>query len=93
MHEIGLCKLDSDDDGIRSGVKHVSVVLVYSRWESTPGITAMEHVVQGLVVERLISASSESGGEKGYRRIGMFEGSIGGDDWLEETPEMEIEIV
>ena len=52
----------------------------------------MEHVVQSLVVKRLCLASSDSG-EQGYRRIGMFAGLIGGDGWLEETPEVEKEIM
>ncbi|TBU41105.1 heterokaryon incompatibility protein-domain-containing protein [Dichomitus squalens] len=93
MHEIGLCRLDSDNDGIRSGVKHVSVVPVYSRWESTPGIATRERVVQGLVVARVDAASSQPVREARYRRIGMFEGSDNVNDWLESTPEIEIEIV
>ncbi|KAI0739176.1 hypothetical protein C8Q80DRAFT_1357905 [Daedaleopsis nitida] len=75
MHEIGLCCLDSDEDGNRNGVKRVSVVPLYARWESTPD---GHRVVHGFVLERLDLplAGSQSNiglGEK-YRRIGFFEG-------------------
>ncbi|KAI0717077.1 heterokaryon incompatibility protein-domain-containing protein [Earliella scabrosa] len=90
MDEIGVCRLDSDDDGIRSGVKLVSVVPLYARWESDPDA---HRVVQGLVLERLDATSEQLDVREKYRRIGFFEGSKHVDEWLDGTPEIEVEIV
>ena len=92
MQEIGLCHLDSDDDGIRSGIKQGYVVPLYTR---APSAVDERGAIQGLVVERLDSESAPyiSETEAKYRRIAMFEGTLDASDWLENAPERDITIV
>ena len=89
MHDVGLCRLDSNDDSIQSGVKRVSLVPLYCRWESTRNL---QRVVQGLIMEILDSAASFSK-RKQYRRIGIFESAKDINGWLEDPPCVEIELV
>lgn len=92
MEEIGLGKLDSSDDEIHSGVRRVSVVVIYRREDIlNPGTS----IIQGLLVEP-VSSGPLTGAEGKFRRIGFFERSDETktiDEWFEKLTKVDIEVV
>ncbi|KAF9551258.1 HET-domain-containing protein [Agrocybe pediades] len=92
MEDIGLGKLDSSDDDIHSGVRHVCVVAI-SRWaDINPGT----RIVQGLLVEPVSTGPTPEDGKTKYRRIGFFERSDDTDkvdEWFDRLEKVDIEII